>query len=143
MNNDILKKGADYILKGGTLLSEPCQECNGLLIKFKGNILCLNCQGNEKKQIQLNNENKRSNEIKEVQIEQKNSNENMMDKIYKFQNFDEYNNILQQIKETIIKKIIDINKSIDSENDIDKQQKNLKVLILYLKTLKKINKYNN
>ena|SRR5919112_6022965 len=143
MNNDILKKGADYILKGGTLLSEPCQDCNGLLIKFKGNILCLNCQGNEKKQIQLNNENKRSNEIKEVQIEQKNSNENMMDKIYKFQNFDEYNNILQQIKETIIKKIIDINKSIDSENDIDKQQKNLKVLILYLKTLKKINKYNN
>ena len=44
MNNDTLKKGADFLLKGGTLLSEPCQVCNGLLIKFKGDIMCLNCQ---------------------------------------------------------------------------------------------------
>ena len=43
-NRDILKKGADYLLKGGTLLSESCQTCNGLLIKFKGDIMCLNCQ---------------------------------------------------------------------------------------------------
>ena len=34
----IFKKGADYLLKGGTLLSESCQVCNGLLIKFKGDI---------------------------------------------------------------------------------------------------------
>ena len=44
MNNDIVKKGADFLLKGGTLLSEPCQTCNGLLIKYKGDIICLNCQ---------------------------------------------------------------------------------------------------
>jgi uncharacterized Zn finger protein (UPF0148 family) len=43
-NRDILKKGADYLLKGGTLLSESCQTCNGLLIKFKGDVMCLNCQ---------------------------------------------------------------------------------------------------
>ena len=43
-NRDILKKGADYLLKGGTLLSESCQTCNGLLIKYKGDIMCLNCQ---------------------------------------------------------------------------------------------------
>ena len=43
-NRDILKKGADYLLKGGTLLSESCQICNGLLIKYKGDIMCLNCQ---------------------------------------------------------------------------------------------------
>jgi len=47
MSNDVLKKGADYLLKGGTLLSESCQICNGLLIKFKGNIMCLNCQKNK------------------------------------------------------------------------------------------------
>jgi len=63
-----------------------------------------------------------------------------MNKIYDFQKSEEHNNLLQQVKETIIKKIIDSNKSISIENDIDKQQKNLKVLILYLKILKKIKK---
>jgi len=140
MNNDILKKGADYLLKGGTLLSEPCQTCNGLLIKFKGNTLCLNCQGYDKNDIQLKNENKQVEEEKEIEIGQKNLNKNTMDKIHDFQKFEEHNNLLQQVKETIIKKIIDSNKSISIENDIDKQQKNLKVLILYLKILKKIKK---
>jgi len=140
MNNDILKKGADYLLKGGTLLSEPCQTCNGLLIKFKGNTLCLNCQVYDKNDIQLKNENKQVEEEKEIEIGQKNLNKNTMDKIHDFQKFEEHNNLLQQVKETIIKKIIDSNKSINIENDIDKQQKNLKVLILYLKILKKIKK---
>jgi len=44
MSKDSLKKGADYILKGGTLLKDPCQVCNGLLVKFKGNTICINCQ---------------------------------------------------------------------------------------------------
>ena len=141
MNNDILKKGADYLLKGGTLLSEPCQTCNGLLIKFKGNTLCLNCQGQDKNEIQLKNENKQvDEEEKEIEIGQKNPNKNIMNKIYDFQKSEEHNNLLQQVKETIIKKIIDSNKSINIENDIDRQQKNLKVLILYLKILKKIKK---
>ena len=55
MNNDIVKKGADFLLKGGTLLSEPCKICNGLLIKYKGDILCLNCQRSTLKQDKLIN----------------------------------------------------------------------------------------
>jgi len=72
MNNDTLKKGADFLLKGGTLLSEPCQVCNGLLIKFKDDIMCLNCQKAnqnnqeiEKTSVQTNEEKKKkiNNEI--------------------------------------------------------------------------------
>ncbi len=143
MNNDILKKGADYLLKGGTLLSEPCQTCNGLLIKFKGNILCLNCQRQDKNDLQLENEDKQIHEEKGNEVDLKNSNKNSINKIYDFQKHKEHINLLdllEQIEETLIKKIFESNKSIITENDMDKQQKNLKVLFLYLKILEKIKK---
>ena len=44
MNNDSIKQGAYYLLRGGTLLSEPCKKCGNLQIKYKGEILCMNCQ---------------------------------------------------------------------------------------------------
>ncbi len=140
MNNDILKKGADYLLKGGTLLSEPCQTCNGLLIKFKGNILCLNCQVQDKNEIHLKRENEQKYEKNEIENGQKDLNKNIIKKMYDFQSFEGDSNILQQIEEIIIKKITENNKAIISENDMDKQQKNLKVLFLYLKILEKIKK---
>lgn len=50
MNNDSIKQGAYYLLRGGTLLSEPCKKCGNLQIKFKGEILCMNCQLEKKKE---------------------------------------------------------------------------------------------
>lgn len=49
MNNDSLKQGAYYLLRGGTLLSEPCKKCGNLQIRYKGEILCMNCQNNNQK----------------------------------------------------------------------------------------------
>lgn len=50
MNNDSIKQGAYYLLRGGTLLSEPCKKCGNLQIKFKGEILCMYCQLEKKKE---------------------------------------------------------------------------------------------
>jgi uncharacterized Zn finger protein (UPF0148 family) len=50
MNNDFIKQGAYYLLRGGTLLSEPCKKCGNLQIKFKGDVFCMNCQANNKKE---------------------------------------------------------------------------------------------
>jgi uncharacterized Zn finger protein (UPF0148 family) len=50
MNNDFIKQGAYYLLRGGTLLSEPCKKCGNLQIKFKGEVFCMNCQANNNKQ---------------------------------------------------------------------------------------------
>ena len=71
MNNDILKKGADFLLKGGTLLSEPCQVCNGLLIKFKGDIMCLNCQKSNLNKVELEKVTDQSSEEKKIETSQK------------------------------------------------------------------------
>ena len=138
MNNDILKKGADYLLRGGALLSEPCQVCNGLLIKFKGNIMCLNCQKSSPNDLQSVNETNLSHNNKESENSQKLQTKSSINKINDLHDFEDYNNLLSQVAETITKRTFESNKTIRIESDLDKQQKNLKVLFLYLKVLKKI-----
>ncbi len=52
MNNDLIKQGAYYLLRGGTLLSEPCKKCGNLQIKYKEDVICMNCQHLEQDKIE-------------------------------------------------------------------------------------------
>jgi uncharacterized Zn finger protein (UPF0148 family) len=38
-----LKNAAEFLLKGGTLLSEPCEKCSGIQIKKNDEIKCIIC----------------------------------------------------------------------------------------------------
>ncbi len=149
-NKDILKKGANYLLKGGTLLSESCQTCNGLLIKYKGDIMCLNCQNQnlnnhepEKAPTSSSSSSALSDKIYQenkkelIQISPEKDN---LGKVHAINETESYENLLSQIEKTIIKRTTDIDKSIYNENDSNKQKYNLKILLLYLKILKKIRK---
>ncbi|MEJ7641417.1 MAG: Sjogren's syndrome/scleroderma autoantigen 1 family protein [Candidatus Nitrosocosmicus sp.] len=139
MNNDIVKKGADFLLKGGTLLSEPCKICNGLLIKYKGDILCLNCQRSALNQDKLENaSDKIFEENEEEKIRQKLTDKDNKNRIYDSEEKVNYKDLLLQIDKTITKKIIDINKLIHIEEDTIKQKNNLKTLYLYLKIMDRI-----
>jgi uncharacterized Zn finger protein (UPF0148 family) len=42
-----LKEAASLLTKGGTLISEPCDLCSGVQVKFRNKVTCINC-GNEK-----------------------------------------------------------------------------------------------
>ncbi len=142
MDNDIVKKGADFLLKGGTLLSEPCKICNGLLIKYKGDILCLNCQRPTPNQDKLENTSGKifeENE-KEEMMRQKSFDKDNKNRIYDSEEKENYKDLLLQIDETITKKIVDINKLIYVEEDTNKQKNNLKTLYLYLKIMDRIKK---
>jgi uncharacterized Zn finger protein (UPF0148 family) len=144
MNNDIVKKGADFLLKGGTLLSEPCQICNGLLIKYKGDIMCLNCQKPNPDQNELEKIPDKIFEESEnqKQVHQKSFDKDKIDRFYESKDIKNYKDLLFQIDKTITKKIIDIDKLIDIEEDPLKQKNNLKTLFLYLKIIDKIKKSN-
>ena len=141
MNNDIVKKGADFLLKGGTLLSEPCKICNGLLIKYKGDILCLNCQRPAMNQGKLENaSDKMGEENEKDEMRQNSLNKDNKTKIYDSEEKENYKDLLLQIDKTITKKITDINKLIYMEEDTIKQKNNLKTLFLYLKIMDTIKK---
>ena len=141
MNNDIVKKGADFLLKGGTLLSEPCKICNGLLIKYKGDILCLNCQRPTLNQDKIENpSDKMFEENEKEEMRQKSLDKDNKNRIYGSEEKENYKDLLLLIDKTITKKIIDINKLIYMEEDTLRQKNNLKTLYLYLKIMDRIKK---
>ena len=43
MSQDLRKKAAEMLLKGATLLAEPCPYCKGVRVMMNGNALCANC----------------------------------------------------------------------------------------------------
>ena len=43
MSEDLTKKAAEMLLKGATLLSEPCPYCSGVRVMKDGNALCISC----------------------------------------------------------------------------------------------------
>jgi uncharacterized Zn finger protein (UPF0148 family) len=43
-NQDLdLRSAADTLTKGGILIREPCDVCNGVQVKFKDQLRCVNC----------------------------------------------------------------------------------------------------
>ena len=38
-----MKLAADILTKGGILVKEPCDDCNGVQVKFKNELRCVNC----------------------------------------------------------------------------------------------------
>jgi hypothetical protein len=61
-------------------------------------------------------------------------------KVHAIKETKNYQNLLSQIENTIIKRATDIDRSIYDENDSNKQINNLRILLLYLKVLKRIRK---
>ena len=42
-NKDLTKKAVEMLLKGATLLKEPCPYCAGVRVMKDGHALCVNC----------------------------------------------------------------------------------------------------
>lgn len=107
--------------------------------------MCLNCQSQNLNNHELEKappsspsdktyqENKK--ELIQISPEKDNSG-----KVHSIKETENYENLLSQIEKTIIKRTTDIDRSIYSENDSNKQADNLKILLLYLKVLKRIRK---
>lgn len=43
MSAELRKKAVDMLLKGATLLAEPCPYCKGVRVMKDGNALCVSC----------------------------------------------------------------------------------------------------
>jgi uncharacterized Zn finger protein (UPF0148 family) len=134
MSNDIIKRGADYLLKGGTLLSESCEKCNGLLIKYKDNIFCLNCIQNTEER---DENSKRYLEIepnKKTKMENAERNDDL-EIGSTMAEYKEFNSILHQVENTLYKNIKSIINKVNDETDFNIKKNDLRLLNLYLKAL--------
>lgn len=66
MSKDLTKKAAEMLLKGATLLSEPCPYCSGVRVMKEGHALCISCgREPEKKEIPIETK----QEMKKTELE--------------------------------------------------------------------------
>ena len=56
MTEDLTKKAAEMLLKGATLLSEPCPYCSGVRVMKEGHALCIGCGKEPEKRVVPKNE---------------------------------------------------------------------------------------
>jgi len=72
MTEDLTKKAAEMLLKGATLLSEPCPYCTGVRVMKEGHALCISCgREPEKKEIPKEDQSDNSASPAEKMLEKK------------------------------------------------------------------------
>jgi UPF0148 protein len=134
MNNDSIKQGAYYLLRGGTLLSEPCKKCGNLQIKYKQDVICMNCQNSDQDKTDLLKT--LANDI-ETKTEDSNADSKEEDKRITNASSD-INDLLSQIEHQVLLTLVKLNKEQDALSSPKKYNKYLKIVQTSLKTVEMI-----
>lgn len=71
MSKDLTKKAVEMLLKGATLVSDPCPYCKGVRIMQNGSALCVNCGREAVEEKILKTEEKPASDPVLVSLEQK------------------------------------------------------------------------
>ena len=108
-----LKQAADFLLKGGTLLSEPCEKCNGIQIKKNNQVTCIIC-GN-------------TNTLKEPKSTED------IDKTVGKRTLPDFS-----ISEKIGDRLVELIMKIGSDKNLDEEEQRLRVIDIYINILEKI-----
>lgn len=113
MSEELRKKAIELLLKGATLLAEPCPYCKGVRVMKDGNALCINCGKEPDKQKILETESK---------LEEKPEPGS------------------RSLEESLNKKLVELTKELEAEKDHEKQQQILKSINSLIETLQKLKK---
>jgi uncharacterized Zn finger protein (UPF0148 family) len=117
-----IKNAAALLLKGGSLLSEPCRICGGLQVKFKDGTTCVNC-GNK--------------QIMSKRIDRS-------DKEYDTVNKPGHSQIELESTEFIIKdKVLMLSKEIKDERELTIEKQKADLIEVYLRILQSIKVLKN
>ena len=134
MNNDLIKQGAYYLLRGGTLLSEPCKKCGNLQIKYKEDVICMNCQHieqgrKEQQETSVNNiETKKEIYNQGSEVEDKGT----------LNTFDNIHEVLSQVEHQVLQSLAKLNGEQDLTASPKRYKKYLKIVQTSLKTIEMI-----
>jgi UPF0148 protein len=134
MNNDLIKQGAYYLLRGGTLLSEPCKKCGNLQIKYKEDVICMNCQHLEQDKIEqqetIVNDIETRKEVGKVGSEEEDKRT--------LNTFNDIQEVLSQIELHVLQTLVELNKEQDAIASPKKYKRYLEIVQTGLKTIEMI-----
>ena len=109
-----MKNAAEFLLKGGTLLSEPCEKCSGIQVKKNDEIKCIICG---------NTISPADNKTKETE---------------KIVEFDYRNKMVEKIG----KRLQELITGIGSDKNLAEEEQRLRVIDTYIIILEKIKLLN-
>lgn len=109
-----MKNAAEFLLKGGTLLSEPCEKCSGIQVKKNDEIKCIICG---------NTISPTDNKTKEIE---------------KIVEFDYRNKMVEKIG----KRLQELITGIGSDKNLAEEEQRLRVIHTYIIILEKIKLLN-
>jgi UPF0148 protein len=109
-----MKNAAEFLLKGGTLLSEPCEKCSGIQVKKNDEIKCIICG---------NTISPADNKTKEIE---------------KIVEFDYRNKMVEKIG----KRLQELITGIGSDKNLAEEEQRLRVIDTYILILEKIKLLN-
>jgi UPF0148 protein len=117
LSKDLTKKAVEMLLKGATLLAEPCPYCKGVRVMMNGNALCVSCGAEPKTEHVYENsaEIEKQNTIKNI------PNSKPVDSLEVFE-----------------KKLARLSKELEEESDYEKQQQILKTINSIVEIIKKL-----
>jgi uncharacterized Zn finger protein (UPF0148 family) len=134
-----IKSAADLLLKGGTLLSNSCENCGGIQVRFKENIVCVSC-GRKVKEISVS----QFEEEQKTKSPSNNNNDSGLSKEMKVQSKFEVSSSgggdvrLRTCEKVITKKITLLITSLENDSDIIIQNTKLDLVSKYLEVLDKL-----
>jgi UPF0148 protein len=137
MNNDLIKQGAYYLLRGGTLLSEPCKKCGNLQIKYKEDVICMNCQLVEQHKIEQQDTSVNNIETKKVT---NNAGDEEDDK-KTLNTFDDFQEKLSQVENQILQSLVKFDREQSPTDSPKRYKKYLEIIQTGLKTIEMIRKF--
>ena len=114
-----IKNAAALILKGGSLISEPCVKCGGVQVKFKETVTCVNCGVMQK--------------ISKTEMVQ-----NRQDNVVSITKPELMRSGLKPVAIIIQDKILDLAQEIKGEKQLDAQEQKANLIERYLEILKKL-----
>ena len=100
MSEELRKKAIEMLLKGGTLVSEPCPYCQGVRVIKNGDALCVNCGKEPDKNLEKKIQDKKEQNLDYKEKEQS----------------------LDDLKE----KLVNLSQKLENEKNPEKQQKLIK-----------------
>lgn len=113
MSAELTKKAIEMLLKGATLVSEPCPYCKGVRVIKDGHALCVNCG----KEPEIKETTHASKTIESEEIQKTRSTLNVLEQ-----------------------KLENLSKELDEEKDHEKQQQILKSINSLVEIIAKLKK---
>jgi len=95
VTEELRKKAAEMLLKGATLLSEPCPYCKGVRVMKEGQALCISC-GRKPEKKEIPNQNP-SNDTPSIERTLEKKMENLTKELEQEKDHEKQQNILKTI----------------------------------------------